>query len=92
MDINALLLYLAILGGALLLYQRADRKRRFWVLAFVLLLGELTRRWAAFEALDTEYWTALAIALVLNGLFWLLIGRYNPPGTGEDIKVLGLDD
>jgi hypothetical protein len=32
------------------------------------------------------------VALVVNFLFWLLIGRYNPVGSSEDIQVLGLDD
>ena len=34
----------------------------------------------------------LLIALVLNGLFWVLIGRYNPVSSSDDIRVMGLDD
>jgi hypothetical protein len=30
-------------------------------------------------------------ALVLNGLFWMLIGRYNPPRSSEEILVIGLE-
>jgi hypothetical protein len=37
-------------------------------------------------------WVALVIALALNGLFWVFIGRYNPPGSSEEIDVIGLDD
>lgn len=35
---------------------------------------------------------AVVTALVCNGLFWLFIGRYNPPGSSDDIRVLGLND
>jgi hypothetical protein len=31
-------------------------------------------------------------ALIFNFLFWFLIGRYNPPGSSDDIKVLGMND
>lgn len=36
--------------------------------------------------------TSVVLAFVISFLFWALIGRYNPPGTSEDIKVLGLKD
>jgi hypothetical protein len=35
---------------------------------------------------------SLFTALVLNLLFWVLIGRYNPTGSSDAIKVLGMDD
>jgi hypothetical protein len=35
---------------------------------------------------------SLLTALVLNLIFWVLIGRYNPPGSSDAIKVLGMDD
>jgi len=35
---------------------------------------------------------AYAIALLLSFLFWLLIGRYNPVGEEDTIKVYGMDD
>jgi len=35
----------------------------------------------------------LALALVLNLLFWLLIGRYNPVASSDkNIRVIGMDD
>jgi len=36
--------------------------------------------------------TAVVWALVLNFIFWALIGRYNPPGSSDEIKVIGLKD
>jgi hypothetical protein len=35
---------------------------------------------------------ALFSAILFNLLFWVLIGRYNPPGSSDDIRVLGLSD
>jgi hypothetical protein len=35
---------------------------------------------------------AAATALLFNLLFWVVIGRYNPPRSSADIKVLGLND
>jgi hypothetical protein len=31
-------------------------------------------------------------AILFNVMFWVFIGRYNPPGSSDDIKVLGLND
>jgi hypothetical protein len=35
---------------------------------------------------------AVLAAVVFNLLFWFLIGRYNPPGTSDDIIVFGKND
>jgi hypothetical protein len=35
---------------------------------------------------------AAITALVLNFLFWFVIGRYNPPRSSDEIKVLGMND
>lgn len=35
---------------------------------------------------------AALTALILAFLFWLFVGRYNPPGSSESIRVLGLND
>jgi hypothetical protein len=42
-------------------------------------------------AWNTTNMAAIA-ALVLNWLFWFLIGRYNPPRSSDAIKVLGMND
>lgn len=42
-------------------------------------------------AWNTTNWAAFG-ALVFNFLFWFLIGRYNPPHSSDDIKVLGMND
>jgi H+/Cl- antiporter ClcA len=35
---------------------------------------------------------ALLGAVVVNILYWAFLGRYNPPGSSDDIQVLGRDD
>ncbi len=42
-------------------------------------------------AITTVNWS-IASALVFNLLFWVLIGRSNPPGSSDAIKVYGMDD
>jgi predicted cobalt transporter CbtA len=42
-------------------------------------------------AIRTVNWSIVS-ALIFNLLFWVLIGRSNPPGSSDSIKVLGMDD
>jgi hypothetical protein len=42
-------------------------------------------------AIRTVNWSIVA-ALIFNLLFWVLLGRSNPPGSSDSIKVLGMDD
>ena len=46
---------------------------------------------AAGMAISTVNW-AIAAALMFNLFFWVILGRYNPPGSSDSIKVLGMDD
>jgi hypothetical protein len=51
--------------------------------------------WVPQQAIDSAYQTlnlSLLAALVFNVLFWVLIGRSNPPGTSDSIIVIGKDD
>lgn len=90
MGITLLLTFL--IGLMLFLIQRSERKRRRIVALGMLLGGELIRRYVWFRGVHTEAWVALIAALLLNALFWLLIGRYNPVGSSDRIQVLGMDD
>lgn len=60
---------------------------------FPRLICPLWQRWdnSISGAYATLNW-AIATALLLNALFWLFIGRYNPPASSDEIKVLGLND
>lgn len=92
MDAGLTLLLTAFFGVIFLLIQRAEKRRRLLVMLIFLIAGELIRRYVWYRDIHAEAWTALLIALILNGAFWLFIGRYNPPGSSDDIQVIGLDD
>jgi hypothetical protein len=92
MDMGITLLLTFLIGLMLFLIQRSERKRRRIVALGMLLGGELIRRYVWFRGVHTEAWVALIAALLLNALFWLLIGRYNPVGSSDRIQVLGMDD
>ena len=42
-------------------------------------------------AIATVNWSIIS-AIVLNIVFWVFIGRSNPPGSSDSIKVLGMND
>lgn len=63
------------------------RKRGFrWFTIFIFLL--LLVRGNLFAENVLGFLTGNLVGF----LFWLLIGRYNPVGNDEEIKVYGLDD
>ncbi len=92
MDGGLIILLVLSLGTIIFVIQRTEAKRRRIVLVVMflvlLVLGWLVNiRGAWGEAV-----IGLLIALFLNGLFYILIGRYNPVGSSDDIHVLGMDD
>ena len=88
-----LLLFLTILISVpLFIIQRSEARRRFIVFLITLIPFELIRRYVWYRDVHAEAVTALIIALVINFLFWALIGRYNPVGSSDRIKVLTLKD
>ncbi len=72
--------------------QRTEKKyKRYSYLVLILIL--LAVRYNAFlRDIHAESWLAFFIGLLGGFLFWLLIGRYNPVGSSDDIQVIGLDD
>lgn len=85
---------IAILVALLLvMIQRTEPKRRR-LAAFVVVPLLLVLRQYAFLKGDLHEETLLAfiIGMLLSGLFWLLIGRYNPVGRDSEVKVIGMDD
>jgi len=90
---NEYLFILIFLFTALLMIiQRTEAGKRLVVLVIMIPLIILLRNFVMYREVVSEAWTALAISLVLNFLFWLLIGRYNPVRSSDEIQVLGLDD
>ncbi len=92
MDGGIVILLILSLGTVIFVLQRTEAKRRRIVMAVMflvlLVLGWLVNVRAAWG----EAVVGLIVALVLNFLFYILIGRYNPVGSSDDIHVLGMDD
>ncbi|PJF40792.1 MAG: hypothetical protein D6737_14055 [Chloroflexi bacterium] len=92
MNTSTIILLTITITLLLFFIQRAEARRRVVVALFVLIALELTRRYANYNNVQSEALLAFVLSVVFNFLFWALIGRYNPPGSSDDIKVLGLDD
>jgi uncharacterized protein YqhQ len=92
MDGSVFILLLVIISFVLFLFQRSEPKKRRIVLLIMLPLAVLLRNYVWYRDVHTEAWAALILALLLNGFFWLFIGRYNPVTSSDQIKVYGLDD
>jgi hypothetical protein len=88
------LVFLAIVITLLLLaIQRAEARRRLLTAAILVIpVGWLVYRWAIYRGQVTETLIAGVIGLVLNGLFWVFYGRKHPPGSSEEIRVIGMED
>ncbi len=92
MDGGIVLLLILSFGTILLVIQRTEARRRRVVMGIMflvlLVLGWLINIRVAWG----EAVIGLVIAAILNFLFYVLIGRYNPVGSSDDIRVLGMDD
>src|SRR5215213_6509128 len=92
MDGGLVILLVLSLGTIIFVIQRTEAKRRRIVLGVMflvlLVLGWLINIRGAWG----EAFVGLLVALILNSLFYVLIGRYNPVGSSDDIHVLGMDD
>ena len=93
MDIGYLILITITVTLLLMFLQRTEKSKRRMVTGFIVL-SFLTIRHIAFmkDDLHEETLIAFVLGFLLSGLFWLLLGRYNPVGTSDDIQVLGMDD
>lgn len=92
MDTGIALLLTLFISVMIFIVQRVESKRRLIIAVGMLVGGELIRRYVWYRDLHSEAWVALIAALVLNFLFWVLIGRYNPVGSSDRIQVMGMDD
>jgi hypothetical protein len=92
MDWGTVILLTIWLGTLLLVWQRAEARRRRLVTLLLLMIGFLTWYWADYRGVGSAFWAAVIAALFLNFLFWLFVGRYNPVGSSDDIQVIGMDD
>src|SRR5690606_23728962 len=88
--------YLAILTFLFtiifLMIQRAESKKRLIVFLSMLIPLFAIGIYMVYRDAIAEGVVAFGLSLLLNFLFWVLIGRYNPVGSSDEIQVLGLDD
>ena len=92
MDTGSLVLLALSFTVVFIMVQRAEVKRKRIVRFTALLLVLLMIWYANMTSLQSEALVGFIIAVVMSFLFWLLIGRYNPVGSSDEIRVLGMDD
>jgi hypothetical protein len=92
MSTEYLALLTLFLSFMLFVIQRTEPKKRRFVIFIMFIPALLLRNFVVYRDIESEGWTALFLSLVLNFLFWVLIGRYNPVKSSDEIQVLGLDD
>jgi hypothetical protein len=91
MDLQTLALLTLFFSLLFFIYQRSQRSARRMILFLMVAPLLLLRHYAMSRGVETEAWVALFISIILNFLFWALIGRYNPVASKE-VRVMGLDD
>jgi len=90
-DAQAFLLLFALYSGALLIVQRAEKASRLLVFFVMAFIANLIWRTAIYYEHEAENAWAILMALIVNGLFWLLIGQRFPPGSSDNIEVVGME-
>ena len=93
MEIGYLLLIAVTFGLLFITIQRTEKTKRRIVWLLVILAGLVIRQNAFIQNdLHEETLFGFLGGLLIAGIFWSFIGRYNPVGTSDEIKVIGLDD
>lgn len=92
MDFQYLLILTILFTFLLMLLQRTESGKRTIVIVSMIIPVILIRNFIIIREVQTEGWIALFLGLFLNFMFWILIGRYNPVRSSDEIQVLGLDD
>ena len=92
MKLEYLITLTILISIIVFLIQRTESGKRLIVILTMIIPAVLIRNYAVYRDAQTEGWVALGIALVLNFFFWVLIGRYNPVASSDEIRVLGMDD
>lgn len=72
--------------------QRTEPRRRLFVATLMMVVLVLAQRFANYRGYHTEAQVGFGAAVFINLMFWVIIGRYNPVGSSDDITVLGMDD
>jgi hypothetical protein len=86
-----LLLTLAILGAALLHARTIPKRRRLFLLLW-LIVGVLIFRWANYRSAWGEVAVATTFSLILFSLWWFVLGHKLPTPSDDEIRVWSEDD
>ncbi len=78
-----------VFAALMLVVQRTEARRRRVTALVMLVAAELVRRYLMYRGWPVEGFWAFGAALILNVLFWLLIGRKRPPHSSDEIQVIG---
>jgi hypothetical protein len=81
-----------ILSTLFITVQRADPTKRGAIRNFMLFCLGLLGLYVALYETYREGVMGFITGLIISGLFWAVIGRYNPAGSSDDIHVIGMDD
>ena len=93
MDWSYVTLIAIVVSLLLIMIQRVERKRRRLAAVIVAICFLVIWQNTAIKPhLSAETAVAFGIGIVLSALFWLLVGRYNPVGSSDDIEVIGMED
>ena len=93
MDVSYIALITVTVSLLFILIQRTVPRRRRLSIAFVVLCLLIIRHNTVLKRdLHEETLLAFILGILASGMFWLLIGRYNPVDNQEEIQVMGMDD
>jgi hypothetical protein len=92
MDVGSLILLTLSFTVLFIMVQRTETKRKRLVRYVVVLLILFIAWYGNTANLQREALFGFIFAVIISFLFWLLVGRYNPVGSSDDIHVLGMDD
>ncbi len=91
MNLETLALLTLFFSLLFFILQRTQRSARRLILLLMVAPILFLRHYAISRGVESEAWTAFFVAIIINFLFWALVGRYNPVASKE-VHVLGLDD
>lgn len=93
METNYIALISVTVALLLIFVQRTELTKRRIVWTVVILCFIVIRHNAFIKGdLHEETLIGFIVGFILSGLFWALIGKYNPVGTSDDIQVMGMND
>ena len=93
MDTGYIGLITASVALSLIFLQRTEKTKRRIVASLVIICFVAIRHLAFLKNdLHEETLLGFIFGTIVSWLFWLLLGKYNPVGSSDNIKVIGMDD